>query len=85
MRIMLNDAALWIPFLPNTVKKNIWAQVDENFRPLEEARNDCLELYVLFSYNCLIAYKKTQHLSFLNTLIKANDIISSQSPLPPIR
>lgn len=60
------------------ISKEIWDKTDENFRPIEEASCDDLNLYIAFSYCCCIAYKKTKHLSFLNGLIKSNDIITSQ-------
>ncbi|MDR2417244.1 MAG: hypothetical protein LBD15_03730 [Holosporales bacterium] len=60
------------------VSKKIWTYTDENFRPLENAVNDNINLYILFSYCCYLAYIKTRHLSFLNSLIKSNDIITSR-------
>ncbi|MDR1267201.1 MAG: hypothetical protein LBJ70_02335 [Holosporales bacterium] len=61
------------------VTKRLWTHVDENFRPQGEAEGDCLNLYILFSYGCLLSYEKTRHLSFLNALLKSNDIIASQT------
>ncbi|MDR1365942.1 MAG: hypothetical protein LBJ03_02510 [Holosporales bacterium] len=63
------------------VTKRIYDLVDENFRPLEGAVCDNLNLYAAFSYCCCLAYEKTRHLSFLNALLKCNDIISSQGNL----
>ena len=63
------------------VTKRIYDLVDGNFRPLEGAVCDNLNLYIAFSYCCCLAYEKTKHLSFLNALLKCNDIISSQSNL----
>ncbi|MDR1475413.1 MAG: hypothetical protein LBI30_02740 [Holosporales bacterium] len=61
------------------VTKRIYDRVDPNFNPKENALSDNPNLYALFSYCCYLAYKRTGHLSFLNGLIKSNDIITSQN------
>ncbi|MBQ7673920.1 MAG: hypothetical protein IJT36_05280 [Alphaproteobacteria bacterium] len=61
------------------VTKKIYSEYDEKtFRWKKDSSNTELELYVYFSICCSKAYEKSKHLSFLNALIKCNDILCSQ-------
>lgn len=60
------------------VTKRIFENTDENFKRLETSKSDNLDLYILFSNCCYLAYKKTNHLSFVNAILKCNDILCSQ-------
>lgn len=60
------------------VTKKIYVEYDERFRWKKDSSNTELELYVYFSICCSKAYEKSKHLSFLNALIKCNDILCSQ-------
>ena len=48
---------------------------------LKEISSDCTKLsnYILLSLCCLLKYEETSNLKFLNTSLKLNDTISSQS------
>ena len=60
------------------VTKRIFENTDENFKRLENSKSDNLDLYTLFSNCCYIAYQKKKHLSFVNAMLKCNDILCSQ-------
>lgn len=60
------------------VTKRIYDRVSLTFRALNDSTCDDLNLYIYFSACCGKAYEKTRHLSFLNAMIKCNDILSSQ-------
>ena len=60
------------------VTKRIFENTDENFKKLENSKSENLNLYILFSNCCYLAYKKNKHLSFVNAVLKCNDIICSQ-------
>lgn len=60
------------------VTKRIFDNTDENFKKLENANSDNLNLYILFSNCCYLAYKKINHLSCINAILKCNDILVSQ-------
>ena len=60
------------------VTKRIFDKTDENFRRLEDAKAENLNLYILFSNSCYLAYKKINHLSCINAILKCNDILVSQ-------
>lgn len=60
------------------VTKRIFENTDENFKKLENSKSDNLNLYILFSNCCYIAYQKKKHLSFVNAMLKCNDILCSQ-------
>lgn len=60
------------------VTKRIFDNTDENFKKLENAISDNLNLYILFSNCCYLAYKKINHLSCINAILKCNDILVSQ-------
>lgn len=60
------------------VTKRIFDNADENFKRLENANSDNLNLYILFSNCCYLAYEKINHLSCVNAILKCNDILVSQ-------
>jgi len=61
------------------VTKRIFENTDENFKKLENSKSDNLNLYILFSNCCYLAYQNKKHLSFVNAILKCNDILCSQS------
>ena len=60
------------------IKKLVCLQYDSD---LKEISSDCTKLsnYILLSLCCLLKYEETSNLKFLNTSLKLNDTISSQS------
>ena len=60
------------------IKKLLCLRYDSN---LKEISSDCTKLsnYMLLSLCCLLQYEETKNLKFLNTALKLNDTISSQS------
>ena len=60
------------------IKKLVCLQYDSD---LKEISSDYTKLsnYILLSLCCLLKYEKTSNLKFLNTSLKLNDTISSQS------
>ena len=60
------------------VTKKIYDSYDSEFRPNQNSKYDNLSLYAIFGHVLIHAYKETQFLPLLNTLLKINDIIKSQ-------
>ena len=60
------------------IKKLVCLQYDSD---LKEISSDYTKLsnYILLSLCCLLKYEKTSNLKFLNTSLKLNDTVSSQS------
>ena len=63
------------------ISKKIYSKISHNLNALKNSDYKNINLYIYFSACCCKAYEKTKHLSFLNALIKCNDIICSQKDL----
>jgi hypothetical protein len=63
------------------VTKKIYDSYDSEFRPDSKSKYDNLSLYAMFGYVLVRAYKETQFLPLLNTLLKINDILISQKTM----
>lgn len=60
------------------VTRKIYESYDKNFRPFEKSTDfSQIELYILFSYVLVNAYKETKKLYYLNSILKLNDIMIS--------
>jgi hypothetical protein len=60
------------------VTRKIYEGYDESFRPTDKKINfKDIDLYTLFSFVLVKAYKSSKKLYYLNSLLKVNDIILS--------
>ncbi|OFX68076.1 MAG: hypothetical protein A2X12_03185 [Bacteroidetes bacterium GWE2_29_8] len=64
-----------------SVNQKLYNFYTENFVPIKKSLYTTTPNYILFAKLCIILYKETKHLTYLNSLIKTNDIITSfQTP-----
>lgn len=59
------------------IKKRIFSSYDENFIENTLEYNNIIN-YILLSNICIIKYKKTKKIKFLNVILKLNDLICSE-------
>lgn len=67
------------------VRKRIYTEYDDKWKPIEDSQFQVYEIYLLFA-DCLIhAYKQTDCLKYLNCLLKVDDtLLSISADLKPV-
>ena len=83
-RAWLSDGAIWdVPDAVNTflmrfaVTKRVWSAYSREVRPVEDARYDCLNLYLQVESLALETVDLTGDLRFLNLALQLGDIVSA--------
>lgn len=59
------------------VRKRIYTEYDENWKPVQNSRYDYIENYILLAKCVALAYEKSECTKYLNVLLKLDDTLIS--------